>query len=374
MNTGAQELFQRLISPESGPLWLRGLRGLTRAGSWLYGLGVAARNLNYDLRPTATRYLPAPVVGVGNLTVGGTGKTPLVMEVVAALTRLGLASAVISRGYGAQAGQGGQGVTWVSLGQGPLVTASQAGDEPVLLARRLKVPVAVGADRYAVGREVVHRTGLRVLVGDDMFQHRGLHRDLDLVALDAHRPLSNGRLLPAGPLREPAKGLRRAQAIVLTRAEDPEATLATRAWLRSFWGKGPVLACRHRLRGLSAPGGGLLTAAELKGRPVLAFCGLARPDDFARALGGLGLVMVDFRSFGDHHAYTPSEIAALWAQAKTLGAQALVTSEKDEARLPAVLPLDMELWVSRLELEFDEGPRALDDVLAWGLAPWGRKL
>lgn len=374
MKTGAQDLFERLTSPEPGPVWMKGLRGLARAASGFYGLGVRARNLAYDLGLAQARYLPVPVVGVGNLTVGGTGKTPLVMEVVAALTRLGLPSAVISRGYGGQAADRGRAVTWVSLGQGPLVTASQAGDEPVLLARRLQVPVAVGPDRYAVGREVVHRTGLRVLVGDDMFQHRSLHRDLDLVALDASRPLGNGRLLPAGLLREPARGLRRAQAIVLTRADDQEATRATLAWLRSFWGRGPVLACRHRLRGLSAPGGRHLTAPELKGKRVLAFCGLARPQDFAQALRGLGLVMVDFRSFGDHHAYTPAEIAGLWSQAKSLRAQALVTSEKDEARLPAVLPLDLDLWVSRLDLEFDEGPQALDQVLAWGLAPWGRRL
>ncbi|MBI5521929.1 MAG: tetraacyldisaccharide 4'-kinase [Desulfarculus sp.] len=374
MSGGAQDLFERLSSPEAGPAWLTGLRGLARAASGFYGLGVGARNLAHDLGLAPARYLPVPVVGVGNLTVGGTGKTPLVMEVVAALARLGLPSAVVSRGYGGQAARSGRSVTWVSLGQGPLVTASQAGDEPVLLARRLQVPVAVGPNRHAVGREVVHRTGLRVLVGDDMFQHRGLHRDLDLVALDASRPLGNGRLLPAGPLREPARGLRRAQAIVLTRADDPEATRATRAWLRSFWGPGPVLACRHRLRGLCAPGGRQMAPPELKGRRVLAFCGLARPQDFAQALRGLGLVMVDFRSFGDHHAYTPAEIAGLWSQAKALRAQALVTSEKDEARLPAVLPLDLDLWVTRLELEFDEGPQALDQVLAWGLAPWGRKL
>ncbi|MFH1033180.1 MAG: tetraacyldisaccharide 4'-kinase [Pseudomonadota bacterium] len=371
MIQGAQDIFQRVIDGRPGPAWLRGLRGLARAAAGFYGLGVRTRNLVYNLYPETARYLPVPVVGVGNLTVGGTGKTPLVMEVVAALTRLGLPSAVISRGYG---GRVGGGMGWVSLGQGPLLTASQAGDEPVLLARRLHVPVAVGTDRYAVGREVVHRTGMRVLVGDDLFQHRGLHRDLDLVALDAGRPLGNGRLLPAGPLREPARGLRRAQAVVLTRAEDPEATRRARAWLRSFWGRGPVLSCRHRLRGLTAPGGRLLAGQELQGRPVLAFCGLAQPQGFARALRDLGLLVVDFRSFGDHHPYSASEIAGLWAQAKTLGVQALVTSEKDEARLPAVLPLDRELWVTRLELEFDEGPRALDDVLAWGLAPWGRRL
>lgn len=375
MAPATQRLFDLVASDRPGPWWLPTLRTATRAASGLYGLGVWARNLRYDLDDSQVRHLPAPVVGVGNLTVGGTGKTPLVMEVVAALTRLGLASAVVSRGYGGRPGaQDAPGITWVSLGDGPLVDASQAGDEPVLLAQRLAVPVAVGPDRFSVGRAVLARCGPRVLVGDDLFQHRRLHRDLDIVALDARQPLGNGRLLPAGPLREPATGLRRALAVVLTHAEDPELVAERKAWLRAFWGVGPVLTCRHRVTGLADQEGRALPAEEWRGRAVLAFCGLGSPEGFAQGLAGLGLRALGLESFPDHHPYQPAEIEALWERARALGAEALVTSEKDAVRLPPVTPSGLKLWQSCLKLDFDQGSGSLEAVLAWGLGPWGRGL
>lgn len=381
MAPSAQRLFEMVAADRSGPWWLPPLRTATRAAAGLYGLGVWARNLGYDLGRSQVRHLPAPVVGVGNLTVGGTGKTPLVMAVVEALARLGLPSAVISRGYGGRAAQGGRtgragrgGVTWVSLGDGPLLDAAQAGDEPVLMARRLAVPVAVGPERFGVGRAVLTRCGPRVLVGDDLFQHRRLHRDLDIAVLDARAPLGNGRLLPAGPLREPATGLRRALAVVLTHADDPETVAARRAWLRAFWGVGPVLACRHRLTGLADQDGRALAAEDWQGRPVLAFCGLGSPEGFARGLAGLGLTVLGLETFPDHHPYASAEIEALWAKAQRLGAQALVTSEKDAVRLPPVTPSGLALWQTRLELAFERGRGSLEQVLAWGLGPWGRGL
>lgn len=371
MRPGVQQLFELASSGRPGPVWLYPLRAALGAASALYGLAVWGRNLAYDLDLSDVRHLPAPVVGVGNLTVGGTGKTPLVMEVVRALTRLELPSAVISRGYG---GEAKRGVTWVSLGDGPLVGAAQAGDEPALMAQRLTVPVAVGPERFAVGRAVLNRCGPRVLVGDDLFQHRGLHRDLDIVALDAKAPLGNGRLLPAGPLRESATGLRRATAVVLTHAEDADLVRESRQWLRTFWGQGPVLACRHRLAGLTDREGRALASESWAGRAALAFCGLAKPEGFADALKGLGLKVLGLEAFADHHPYAPAELERLWEKARSLGAEVLVTSEKDAVRLPPVLPPGLNLWLTRLELEFDGGPPVLEATLAWGLGPWGRGL
>ncbi len=362
-----QALHDLVTSGRPGPWWLPGLRGAARGLAWLYGLGAGAKNLAYDLGLAGPRRLPAPVIGVGNLAVGGTGKTPLVVALVRALTRLGLPAAVISRGYG---GQAGGGVTWVSRGGRLLAGAAQVGDEPVLLAQELGVPVAVGPDRWEVGRLVLREMGPRVLVADDLFQHRRLHRDLDIVCLDAGDPLAGG-LLPRGRLREPAAGLRRAQAVVLTRADDPEATARTRAWLRSFWGPGPVLACCHRISGLRRRGGGPVGAGEVRGRPVLAFCGLARPDSFRQGLEQLGLEVRDLEAFPDHHRFTPGEMAGLWRRAAEVGAAALVCSQKDEVRLPPGLPAGMELWVSELELEFAEGPHCLEALIAWGLKRWG---
>lgn len=364
-----EALHRRMTSEEPGPWWLTSLRGVASGLSWLYGLGANAKNLSYDLGLSKSRRLPAPMIGVGNLAVGGTGKTPLVMALVQALQRLGLPSAIVSRGYGGVGATATKGVTWVSRGGGALLGADVAGDEPLLLARRLAVPVAVGPERYEVGRAVLDELGPHVLVGDDLFQHRRLHRDLDIVCMDAADPMAGG-LLPRGRLREPMTGLRRAQAVVLTRAVDPEATAQTRAWLRSFWGPGPVLTSRHKIGGLIRHQGRDVSAGELKGRPVLAFCGLARPDSFRSGLEEFGFQVLGLEAFPDHYPFSAADMARLWQQAADLGAAALVCSEKDQVRLPGGLPPEMELWVTQLELEFDQGSLALEALLAWGLKRW----
>lgn len=362
-------LHRRMTSGESGPWWLSGLRGVASGLSWLYGLGAGAKNLGYDLGLSKPKRLPAPVIGVGNLAVGGTGKTPLVMAIVQALQKLELPAAVLSRGYGGVGATATKGVTWVCRDGQTLLGADVAGDEPLLLARRLQVPVAVGPERFVVGSAVLAELGPRVLVGDDLFQHRRLHRDLDIVCLDAADPMAGG-LMPRGRLREPMTGLRRAHAVVLTRAGDAEATAKTRAWLRSFWGTGPVLTCRHKIGGLIRHQGKAVGPSELKGRPVLAFCGLARPESFKAGLGEFGFQVNGIEAFPDHYPFTPEDMARLWQKTADLGAAALVCSEKDQVRLPAVLPPEMELWVTQLELEFDQGTNALEDLIAWGLKRW----
>jgi tetraacyldisaccharide 4'-kinase len=203
-------------------------------------------------------------------------------------------------------------------------------------------------------------------------QHRQLYRDLDIAVLDVSAPLGNSRLLPAGPLREPATGLRRALAVVLTHADDPRLLAECKAWLRSFWGEGPVLTCRHRLVGLAGQDGRPLAAGEGQGAAVLAFCGLGRPEGFTHGLADAGLRVLDLEIFPDHHPYTSAEMDALWRRARALGAEALVTSEKDAVRLPPVIPSGLRLWQTRLELAFDQGRNCLEAVLAWGLSSWGR--
>ncbi len=367
MNDPGRRLFEGMNSATASPWWLSLLAGAARGSSWLYGLGSGLRNLAYDLELARVYRLPVPVVGVGNITLGGTGKTPLVMEVVRALMRLGLPAGIISRGYGGSASRRG---ALVSRGQGPLLGVEEAGDEPVLLARSLPVPVAVGADRWRAGQLLLDHCGPRVLVGDDLFQHRRLHRDLDLVALDAADPLAGGLLLPRGRLREAPAGLRRARALVLTRARDPQARERTRSWLAHFWGGGPVLACRHRLAGLEDRQGSPLDRDHWKKRRLLAFCGLARPRAFRESLEELGLQVCGLESFPDHHRFTPGDLARLAGKARELGAAALVTSQKDAVRLPPGHTPGPPILVTRLELEFREGPRALDALLAWGLAGW----
>jgi tetraacyldisaccharide 4'-kinase len=341
-------LWQLINAPTPGGAksltWL--LRGAAWGASLAYGLGAGLFHASYDSglrKPIATAL---PVIGVGNISVGGAGKTPLTIKIVECLQAAGIPAAVISRGHGRKT----KGMLWVSAGDGPLVTAREAGDEPYLLARRLSAPVLVGPDRAQLVQAAYARLGPRVIVGDDLFQHRRLYRDLDVLALDARAPLSNGYLLPRGPLREKAEAIRRAQVIVLTNC-GPEAR-QTKIWLRSFWGSGPVLECRHIIKGLADSQGQPVT--NYAGRPVLAFCGLANPAGFAGSLSALGLKVVDTITFADHHWYNQRQLQALARRALAMRAEALVTSEKDMVRVQA-LPdgnWPLPLWSSRLDMEF----------------------
>lgn len=361
------QLFARVSSEQAGSPGLIALRGAARVASMFYGVGAALYHTPYDVGLRKVRRLDAPVIGVGNLVAGGAGKTPLVMAIAAALAEMGREPAVISRGYG---GSSKAPVTWAHDGRELLADAAAVGDEPVMVARELGLPVAVGADRWQVGREVLAKLGPRVLVADDLFQHRGLWRDLNLLALDAARPFGNGVVLPRGPLREPARALRRAQAVVLTRAEEPSAVEATRRWLAKFLGPIPVLACRHRVTGVVDHQGRWRPAGELAGRKVAAFCGLARPDSFEASLAGLGLEVVEARRFNDHHAFSAEEVRQAWQKAAAAGAEALVCSQKDAVRLPAEGLDAAPIWVTRLELRFEHHGAELKSLLKQALADW----
>ncbi|MCB2226306.1 MAG: tetraacyldisaccharide 4'-kinase [Desulfarculaceae bacterium] len=366
MAKGYEALWRRVESGEPGPAWLSALRGAATAASWLYAAGAWLDHTSYDLGLRPVKRLPVPVIGVGNLAVGGTGKTPLVMAVVQALESLGLPAGVISRGYGRKESK----PLLVSDGETIMADAAEAGDEPLLLARRLGAPVAVGAERYAAGLLLLERCGQRVLVGDDLFQHRGLHRDLNLLALDASDPLAGGHLLPRGRLREPANALARADAVVLTRAADAEqGRLAAERLAWRLEGK-PVLSCAHVITGLENALDAGPAPEDWQGAPVLAFCGLANPASFHAALREAGLTVLELKSFGDHHRFAPEEISNLWDRAATLSARALVCSGKDAVRLPAELPPDAAIWSTRLGLKFHDGPEALAGLLARSLAQW----
>ena len=371
MSSRAEALWRRILGDEPGPRWLDALRAAATAASGLYAAGVWLNNTAFDLGFKPSRCLPVPVIGVGNLAVGGTGKTPLTMAVVRALKEMGLPAGVISRGYGRQ----GKEPLLVSDGETILADANQAGDEPLLLARRLGVPVAVGASRFQAGQLLLKRCGTRILVGDDLLQHRALYRDLNLVALDAADPLAGKRLLPRGRLREGPGALVRAQVVVLTRVRDSLQAREARESLAWRVGDKPVLACRYRLEGIElAREGSALEDEAWRGEPVYAFCGLARPESFRHSLRQAGLTVLGLKSFGDHHRFTSGELVGLWASAQTLSARALICSGKDAVRLPSDLAKDIPVWSTRLGLEFLDGPQALPRLLGHALAGWdGRR-
>lgn len=295
----------------------------------LYGLATALRNRAYDRGRRAVHRLPVPVLSVGNLTVGGTGKTPLVVWLVQAAVRAGLRPGVLARGYGRRPG-------------------ASCNDEGMLLQGRFPDLLQVQEpDRVAGGSKLV-AMGAEVLILDDGFQHRRLHRDVDLLCLDAERPFGDGTLLPAGDLRESTRGLRRADLLVLTRADrlERDALDRRRQRLQEMAGRSvPVYACRHapgRLR--REPGGVDVELAELRGGRVVLLSAIARPESFRRTAESLGAEVVDELRYRDHHHFTKAELGRASARAQRADAWLLVT-EKDAVRIDGSDPVRYVLCV-----------------------------
>ena len=286
---------------------------------------VAVRNRLYDQGIFRQEKLPCPVISVGNLTVGGTGKTPTVILLATMLREKGYRPAVLSRGYG---GNAQTGINTVSDGQHILTGWRQSGDEPVLIARAVPgVPVLTGPRRILTGRAAVERFGADVLILDDAFQHRALFRDLDIVMLDAAHPFGNGSLLPRGPLREPQGALRRAHLLIRTGGAERECPLHGIPPLPVFRG---VHQPRELVEGAT---GRVLPVTELRGVKVCAFAGIGSPEAFRQSLAALGSKAVAFQTFPDHHPYTLRDLEALRHLADESGARWIVTTEKDGIRL-----------------------------------------
>jgi tetraacyldisaccharide 4'-kinase len=288
---------------------------------------VRLRNAWYE-RPGTIRHASIPVISIGNLAVGGTGKTPLVAWIARRLGANGVVPAVVSRGYG---GTAGPGPVVVSTGEGPRVPARICGDEPHLLARTLPgTIVVVGADRVE-GARAAAAAGAGVILLDDGFQHRRLARDLDIVLLDGRLPFDGGRLLPAGRLREPPSSLKRASLVVLTRLGERDDPSATETAVRAAEFRGPIVRAGHRGAGFFGVSG------EARPAPAsaLAFCGIGDPGLFRADLEAAGVRVLGFRVYGDHHDYSVAAWDALRDEATRAGIS-LVTTEKDLSRLQSL--------------------------------------
>lgn len=333
---------------------------LLRLPGLLYEAVVRLRNARYD-HPSAVRRASLPVISVGNITVGGTGKTPVVEWIARRLLDDGHRPAIVSRGYG---GTAGRGPLLVSSGTGPLCQPERCGDEPYQLATTLPgVPIVVGSDRPA-GAEEARRRGADVVVLDDGFQHRRLARDLDIVLLDAGSPFGNGLLLPAGPLREPLDGLRRADLFLITRSERTAEHPLVEQQVRQYNRDAPLLRAGHRRVGFVSRGGEPVPAP---GRAV-AFCGIGNPESFRADLLAEGIEIVEFLPFPDHHAYGRDDLQRIVQAAEPQGA-ATITTEKDLARLSAGSGREFaaSLCALRIEAEpFDPAPllQALRQAIA----------
>lgn len=305
----------------------------------LYGAVSAVRNGMFAVGWKQVHKLSVPVVSIGNLTVGGTGKTPTVAWLCQLARQNGKVPGVLARGYGRAPG-------------------AELNDEGMLLQRRFPwLLQEQDPDRVAAGKRLVDK-GADFIVLDDGFQHRRLHRDLDVVCLDARLPFANGQCLPAGDLREFRSGLRRADCLLLTRAGglDREQIALRVERLRRVAGKNlPVHACDHAPTDLvRQPAGEVEPAASLEGRRVVLFSAIAKPGSFRATVARLGAEIVDEVVHRDHHRFTQAEVDAAAARAKQADA-ILVTTEKDDARLDA---FDLERHVLRIDLRFvDAEPR-----------------
>jgi tetraacyldisaccharide 4'-kinase len=301
----------------------------------------------------STRRLPVPVVSVGNLTVGGSGKTPLAEVVALALGEMGARPAIVSRGYGRRT----RGVHVVSDGRSVLLEPKDGGDEPVLLAERLPgVPVVVGESRYEAGVAAIGRCGAGSLVIDDGFQHRTLAKDLDIVAVSGREPWGNGRLFPRGSLREPLSALARAGVVVVTNPPAAAAAGDVADAVRRRSSHAIVLSGLYRPASLRR-GGQADAPSALVARRVLALAGIAAPAGFVATAEAAGAEVCALEAFPDHHWYTAADLARVAVRARKMGAEAILTTEKDWVRLRDLAPGNVPVWTLtvRLDLGADRG-------------------
>ena len=313
-------------------------------GQLLYG---GAHRLRYRWYHSRSRHLPRPVVSVGNLHWGGTGKTPLTAAVAAHLRDRGLAVCILSRGYASR----GRGVRVVSTGDGPLLGPLLAGDEPVLLAGELPgVSVVVGPDRFEAGMAALRRLPRTpdLFLLDDGFSHLALRRDLDLVAFPATDPFGGGRLPPGGRLMEPLASIARAHAVLMTNAGSPEDGRALAEALRSYGFTGPGFASFTRPGTPRRIGEGGELAPATK---VFLVTAIARPEGFAATARTLGFEVAGELRFPDHHAYPAPSLEKIADAFRSSGAEIVLTTVKDAVKLLGRLDVPLAELPIRAEPE-----------------------
>ena len=313
--------------------------------------------------------LAAPVISVGNLTTGGTGKTPLVEWVCRAVAReLGGSDGeggrvcVLTRGYGRENPN-----TQVVVSDGTQVLANErtAGDEPLLLAQNLLgiAAVVANADRVAAGEWAIKNLHTKVFVLDDGFQHLRLARDLDIVTIDATNPWGGGSLLPYGRLRETRAGLSRADCVVITRADQIEDVPSLKATIAKEVGLSPIFSSRMRTSRVRLLDGDNVEPVSLGSQPITAFCGVGNPDSFFDHLRRESWTTVFTRAFADHHNYVQSELDALVEEAVANGTKALVTTAKDAIKLSG-FQLKLPCFVVEIQISIDDDDRLIELIQA----------
>jgi tetraacyldisaccharide 4'-kinase len=336
------DYYRELITGQKRGLRATLERGGLRLASVPYGLAVRLRNGLYEYGWKRSHRAPATVVSVGNLTLGGTGKTPCVEYVAQVYRQHALRVAILSRGYGSNEGRN---------------------DEALVLEENLPdVPHLQGADRVGLAMTAVEELESEILILDDGFQHRRLKRDLDLVLVDATNPWGHGYLFPRGLLREPLRGLGRASMVVMTRSDqvDERTHARIQETIARYAPDVPLARTAHKPIELRNSEQNTAPLETLKHRPVVAFCGIGNPRAFRQTLADLGASVSDFRIFGDHHGYTRTDVEELrgWAE-RQAKESIVVTTQKDLVKLQLAHLGGKALWALRICLHIEAGQEVL---------------
>lgn len=352
-------------NPESGIEYFRA--GVLSPIAFIYGLGNGLHRFAFDSGIKPRNKISVPVISVGNITCGGTGKSTIVTSVVRFLLARGLKVGVLSRGYRRKSTSQ---ITVVSDGEGSFSTVAEAGDEPLMIAKANERAVVLsGADRWRAGLRAVDHFGCEVLVLDDGFQHYSLSRDLDIVLVDYNDLPDKDSLLPAGRLREPLSGLKRASQIVITKIPkdfNPHRLENLKRFIGNRAPDADISSCRFAIKSLrsyESKESKSLSPDALKGAKVVTFCGLARPQGFLSQVRSLGANIVANRNFPDHHWYSLQDMNALQAELKRCSADFFVTTEKDFVKVQT-LPVESKTIVVELETEWlNDFPQQLQSFI-----------
>jgi tetraacyldisaccharide 4'-kinase len=349
--------YMHVISGQAGGWMGTPARAALALLSWPYSGVVRLRNCLYSSGLLRAHRVEVPVLCVGNLTTGGTGKTPLVVWLYRLLRQRRRRCAILTRGYKTGAGE---------LSDEPAVLRTECPDAPIV----------VNPDRAAGADAAIREYGAEVLVMDDGFQHRRLARDLDILAVDATVPFGYGRVLPAGLLREPVSGLRRAHAVVLTRCDQAsgEALQNLEAAVRQVNPRLVIVRSVHAPAHVKTTVGTEIDLRDVAGRRIFAFCGIGNPSSFFRTITNLGGVLAGSHTFDDHHRYTADDLRQVREWASRQQAELLLTTQKDWTKIarlagpwdpPALAYLTVEL---RLTAGAPELTALIDRVLASRIA------
>ena len=323
-----EQAYRRLISGESTGLMAAVSRIVLSAAAAVYSIIIRTRNFMYSKAILKSYKVNAPVVSVGNITAGGTGKTPLVIWLCNQITKNPRFSipnygcAILTRGY--------------KPIQSSKLNIQSYADEPVFLAQSCpEVKVIVNPDRVAAAAEVVEKFGAKVLIMDDGFQHRCLNRDLDIVTIDATCPFGYDKMLPAGLLREPLAELKRADAVVITRCDQArEATLSQIEEKLQLTNQYMIIAKSvHKPVCAKSTDNRQIGLEELRNKKIFAFCGIGNPDAFLWTIKGLDADVTGSKIYNDHHHYTENDIAEIYKQAKGLKVDLILTTQKDWTKI-----------------------------------------